>query len=229
LSSVGDLEWQKTFRGPTTGEADVWGHDVQPSADGGYLVLTKATETSGAQLGILLKVDAGGAIEWQRTYDGSPDLLHVPNLDAAGNEGFVLSGHSFPNRWVVARVDASGQIEGCGLRDVSLLRMTNSAADEMADATVPLRMSLLVEAAGVAVTNLNLDAVGACRAKAEWQDVVNRIARCVSLVRIVGPEQLPTLYDPALMAMRQQAFTFAGAERVEGVHYAQSWLVTVTD
>jgi hypothetical protein len=56
-----------------------------------------------------------------------------------------------------------------------------------------------------------------------------RIARLVSLVRIVGPEQFPTLYDPVLIAMSPQAFKLAGFERVEGVDYAQSWLITATD
>ena len=53
-----------------------------------------------------------------------------------------------------------------------------------------------------------------------------RIARLVSLVRVVGPGDFPTLYDPMLIAMSPQAFTLAGFERVEGVDYAQSWLVT---
>jgi len=55
-----------------------------------------------------------------------------------------------------------------------------------------------------------------------------RIARLVSLVRVVGPGDFPTLYDPVLIAMRPQAFTLAGFERLEGVDYAQSWLVTAT-
>jgi hypothetical protein len=53
-----------------------------------------------------------------------------------------------------------------------------------------------------------------------------RIARLVSLVRVVDPEDLPTLYDPVLIAMSPQAFTLAGFERINGADYAQSWLVT---
>jgi hypothetical protein len=56
-----------------------------------------------------------------------------------------------------------------------------------------------------------------------------RIARLMSLVRVVGPENFPTLYDPVLIAMSPQAFTLAGFERVDGVDYAQSWLVAATD
>ena len=39
----------------------------------------------------------------------------------------------------------------------------------------------------------------------------------------------PTLYDPVLIAMSPQAFTLTGFERVEGVDYAQSWLVTTME
>jgi hypothetical protein len=53
-----------------------------------------------------------------------------------------------------------------------------------------------------------------------------RIARLVNLARVTGPEELPTLYDPMLIAMSPQAFTLAGFERIEGADYAQSWLVT---
>ncbi len=55
-----------------------------------------------------------------------------------------------------------------------------------------------------------------------------RIARLVSLIRVVDPEELPTLYDPVLIAMSPQAFTLAGFERIDGADYAQSWLVTAS-
>jgi len=48
----------------------------------------------------------------------------------------------------------------------------------------------------------------------------------VSLTRVTGPEELPALYDPMLIAMSPQAFTLAGFERIEGADYAQSWRVT---
>jgi hypothetical protein len=53
-----------------------------------------------------------------------------------------------------------------------------------------------------------------------------RIARLISLARVIGPEEFPALYDPMLIAMSPQAFTLAGFERIDGTDYAQSWLVT---
>jgi hypothetical protein len=55
-----------------------------------------------------------------------------------------------------------------------------------------------------------------------------RMARLVDPVRAAGPDALPTLWEPVLIAMSPQAFTLAGFERIEGADYAQSWLVGTT-
>ena len=54
-----------------------------------------------------------------------------------------------------------------------------------------------------------------------------RLARLVDIRRSAGPDALPALYDPMLVAMSPQAFTLMGFERIEGVDYAQSWLVAL--
>jgi hypothetical protein len=52
-----------------------------------------------------------------------------------------------------------------------------------------------------------------------------RLARLVDLVRAAGPDAVPVLYEPVLIAMSPQAFTLSGFERIEGADFAQSWLV----
>jgi hypothetical protein len=52
-----------------------------------------------------------------------------------------------------------------------------------------------------------------------------RIARLLDPLRPRDPDELPTLYDPVLLAMSPQAFSLTGFERIDGVDYAQSWLV----
>jgi hypothetical protein len=54
-----------------------------------------------------------------------------------------------------------------------------------------------------------------------------RLARLVDIRRSAGPDALPALYDPVLVAMSPLAFTLMGFERIEGVDYAQSWLVAL--
>jgi hypothetical protein len=74
-------------------------------------------------------------------------------------------------------------------------------------------------------------AVGDLRVEQLYDETLNRhvrIARLLKPLRPVNPEQLPTLHDPVILAMSPQAFTLTGFERIEGVDYAQSWLVTAT-
>lgn len=72
-------------------------------------------------------------------------------------------------------------------------------------------------------------AVGDLRVEQLYDETLNRhvrTARLLNPLQPVGPEQLPTLYDPVLLAMSPQALTLTGFERIEGVDFAQSWLVT---
>ena len=82
-----------------------------------------------------------------------------------------------------------------------------------------------------------------------WRDVVNRppkvgdirieelrdedLRRYVRTARlfpddwtVVFSSTLPELHDVRVIGMSQQAFTLAGLERIDGVDYAQSWLVS---
>jgi len=53
-----------------------------------------------------------------------------------------------------------------------------------------------------------------------------RTARLFNAASAIYSDKLRELLDVRLMAMSPQAFTLAGFERVAGVEYAQSWLVT---
>jgi len=70
--------------------------------------------------------------------------------------------------------------------------------------------------------------IGDLRVEQRFDETLNRhlrIAKLVNALRPVDPEQLPTLHEPVLIAMSPEAFTLAGFERIDGVDYAQSWLV----
>ena len=71
-------------------------------------------------------------------------------------------------------------------------------------------------------------AVGDLRVEQLYDETLHRhirIARVLNTLRPKDPDELPTLYDPVLLAMSPQAFSLTGFERIEGVDYAQSWLV----
>jgi hypothetical protein len=64
----------------------------------------------------------------------------------------------------------------------------------------------------------------------EWLDAelrrYVRTARLFDVGSAIYSDKLPELLDVRIVGMSPQAFTLAGFERVEGVEYAQSWLVT---
>ena len=53
-----------------------------------------------------------------------------------------------------------------------------------------------------------------------------RTARLIDVLHIVK-QDVPELLDVKVIAMSPQAFTLMGFERIEGVDYAQSWLVAL--
>ena len=53
-----------------------------------------------------------------------------------------------------------------------------------------------------------------------------RTARLFDEANVRPSNVLPELLDVRIMAMSPQAFTLTGFERVDGIEYAQSWLVS---
>lgn len=53
-----------------------------------------------------------------------------------------------------------------------------------------------------------------------------RTARLFDEANVRPSKVLPELLDVRIMAMSPQAFTLTGFERVDGIEYAQSWLVS---
>ncbi len=119
------IEWQQSLGGINY---DV-GYDIQPTADGGYIA-TGTTESAnsgnvgnlqGAADCWLIKMDATGAIEWQRTLGGS-DTDEAFSIRQTSDGGYILGAHTNSNDgdvsghhgnrdyWIV-KMDATGAIE----------------------------------------------------------------------------------------------------------------------
>jgi hypothetical protein len=81
----GNLMWSKTY-GTTLNET-AFGHCLQATADGGYIV----TGTAGGTQGIfLMKLDGVGNISWVKYYDG----LWAHGVKQTASGGYVVSGTS---------------------------------------------------------------------------------------------------------------------------------------
>ncbi len=89
LSADGQVVWSKTYGGP----ADEYLLDLTPTADGGAVVVgwTSSFGAGGADFWVL-RVDATGAVRWQRTYGGPADEQAWSIASARGGGWWVAGG-----------------------------------------------------------------------------------------------------------------------------------------
>ena len=112
LDALGAIEWERTFGGPEHDEA----HAVRIARDGSYVV-AGFTESFGAG-GVdtwLLKLDADGSVQWQKTYGGSRDDLTWTVGDTFDG-GAIVGGttESFGgggSDLMLLKLDANGDIQ----------------------------------------------------------------------------------------------------------------------
>ncbi|MDX9750173.1 MAG: T9SS type A sorting domain-containing protein [Flavobacteriales bacterium] len=122
LDSLGELQWQRCLGGLSND----WGQDIRPTTDGGYVLLgstlSNGGDVSGNHGGFdiwVVKLDAGGAIEWQRCLGGSgndsgrairqtTDGGYVLVGNTSSNDGDVSGLHGGSDVWVV-KLDPAGE------------------------------------------------------------------------------------------------------------------------
>lgn len=114
LDRFGDMIWQFAYGG----KGDEGGYSVQGTADGGFLVGGYTNSFSADRDGWLMKLDAGGKIEWQRAY-GGPGLDLIRALAPTYDGNFVALGSTTSfgaggvDIWVL-KLDAKGGVgDGC--------------------------------------------------------------------------------------------------------------------
>ncbi|MEM3402282.1 MAG: hypothetical protein QXH08_03540 [Candidatus Hadarchaeales archaeon] len=108
----GDEEWSKTYPGS---ERDA-GYSIIQTADGGYAVAGfTSSKGNGGKDAWLLKINAWGNVEWDKTYGGAQDDVARHIIQTADN-GYLLVGwtSSFGSGsydvWI-AKIASSGNLE----------------------------------------------------------------------------------------------------------------------
>jgi len=111
VSSAGQLVWARTYGG----SLDDDGKRLFVAPDGGFIIGGESRSNDGDlsanQGGFdawVLKVDANGALEWQRSFGGS--LNDRVLLDEAASGGYVLSGYTNSNTGDVQGNHGSGDL-----------------------------------------------------------------------------------------------------------------------
>jgi len=106
LNSKGDLEWQKTFGGKGFDEAN----SIQQTTDGGYIVAGWAESFGfGGQDAYILKLNAKGDLEWQKTFGGeSSDGAN--SIQQTTDGGYIVAGYSFGGVYIL-KLNSKGDLE----------------------------------------------------------------------------------------------------------------------
>ncbi|MFM9949626.1 MAG: T9SS type A sorting domain-containing protein [Saprospiraceae bacterium] len=119
------IEWQRVFGGSNR---DL-GSEIQPTEDGGYIVAGITYSSNSGDVGStqgdgdcwVVKIDAVGTIEWQRTLGGSDtdwaraihqttDGGYILGGQTESNDGDVSGNHGNEDFWIV-KLSATGAIE----------------------------------------------------------------------------------------------------------------------
>ena len=107
--SDGTEEWNRTFGG--TGLD--WGHSVQQTSDGGYIIAGRTDPYPGARADAwLIKTDSNGTEQWNRTF-GTDACEYAASVQQTYDGGYILAGRTSSygaeviDAWLI-RTDSNG-------------------------------------------------------------------------------------------------------------------------
>ncbi len=143
-NASGDIQWQKCLGG----SLEDYGWDVKQTADGGYVLTGFSDSDDGDVSGNhgnydywVVKTDASGNIQWQKTLGGSAydapyaieqtrDHGYVIAGTVKSNDGDVTGGFGIKDAWIV-KLDSTGNIQwekvmgGSGVDDAFAIKQTS--------------------------------------------------------------------------------------------------------
>jgi len=106
LTSVGDIEWQRSYGGSEWDRAE----SILQTEDGGYVVLCQTYSFgAGAYDRWILKLTSSGDIEWQRTYGGIYGDRAF-SIQETSDGGYIIAGSGWDDLWIL-KLTSSGDIE----------------------------------------------------------------------------------------------------------------------
>ncbi len=118
------IEWEKSFGGTTNDDA----RNILPTADGGHVIIGNTVSVNGNVLFNhgnqdvwLVKIDASGTIQWQKSYGGTgPEYVY--DMKQTSDGGYIFTGMSssvngdlttnngYYDCWIV-KIDAAGTLQ----------------------------------------------------------------------------------------------------------------------
>lgn len=110
LDASGHVEWQKTYGGPGYESLFRKGPHLQATADGGMILAGSTTSFGSGNTDIwVLKLTAGGDIEWQKAIGGY-EYEYCNSIRVAPDGGYILAGDA-GGRFGLVKLSADGEVE----------------------------------------------------------------------------------------------------------------------
>jgi len=141
LDNFGTIEWERCYGGSAEESAT----SISPTTDGGYIISGATTSTDGDITNNhgqhdywVLKLDATGTIQWQRTYGGT--YVDQANSVAQTTDGgyivagtststdFDVTGNNGSNDYWIIKLDATGVIQWQGSYGTDSGELANAIA-----------------------------------------------------------------------------------------------------
>ncbi len=114
LDASGNVQWQKRYGGTNFD----WVTSIQQTRDGGYIVAgVTLSFGAGDDDFWVLKLDANGNVQWQKTYGGT-NSDGANFIQPTSDSGYIVAGRTWSfgevgsDVWVL-KLDANGNITGC--------------------------------------------------------------------------------------------------------------------
>jgi uncharacterized delta-60 repeat protein len=106
LSSIGNIQWQKTFG---NAEDDI-AYSVDTTSDGGCIVAGSQYDGSSApEMVYVIKLSSAGAVQWQKIFNPGTGIEGANSVQQTSDGGYVLGGR-YAWRFLVLKIDSAGTL-----------------------------------------------------------------------------------------------------------------------
>ena len=144
LDSTGAITWQKTYGGIGYD----YPYSIQQTQDGGYIVGGEAYSFGPGNYSIwLIKLDASGAITWQKTYGGAGGQ-RTQSIKQTQDGGYIIAGwHQASigsnSDAFILKLDSSGSIGSCPFEGVSTAVVSDTTVTGVDTTAVPVDTTVI--------------------------------------------------------------------------------------
>jgi len=106
LSSIGNIQWQKTFGNYD----DDIAYSVQTTSDGGCIVAgSEHDSVDTPTMGWVIKLSSAGAVQWQKIFNPGEGIKGVNSIRQTSDGGYVLGGRR-AWRFMVMKISSTGTL-----------------------------------------------------------------------------------------------------------------------